>query len=52
MEETTPSKNHFFLKKNKNKPKEIVYDLKDNLYEFYGEREQSDDLTPLALIYF
>ena len=37
--------------KGKNNPKEIVYHLKDNVYEFYEEREQSDDLTLLALIY-
>ena len=37
--------------KGNNNPKEIVYHLKDNVYEFYEEREQSDDLTLLALIY-
>ena len=37
--------------KNNNNPKEIVKYLKNNVYEFYEDREQSDDLTLVALLY-
>ena len=32
-------------------PEEIVKYLKNNVYEFYEDREQSDDLTLVALLY-
>ena len=38
--------------KNNNNSKEIVKYLKNNVYEFYEDREQSDDLTLVALVYY
>ena len=32
-------------------PEEIVKYLKNNVYEFYENREQSDDLTLVALLF-
>ena len=37
--------------KNNNNSKEIIKYLKNNVYEFYEDREQSDDLTLAALFY-
>ncbi len=37
--------------KNTNNSKEIIKYLKNNVYEYYGDREQSDDLTLVSLIY-
>ena len=37
---------------NNNNPEEIVNYLKNNVYQFYEGREQSDDLTLLALVYY
>lgn len=60
--EAVNSKNEFYGEKrlletmqelnNNNNPEEIVNYLKNNVYQFYEGREQSDDLTLLALVYY